>query len=62
MELGVPYIVDVELWPPNVVVGGGNVLELKIASCDTAGCVLFKHKHPEDRAEEKLGGKQYTPG
>ncbi|KAH8879512.1 X-Pro dipeptidyl-peptidase protein-like protein [Thozetella sp. PMI_491] len=56
VELDVPYTMDVEIWPTNVVVSPGSYLELQIASCDTAGSGLFNHTHPEDRPPAKLRG------
>ena len=56
LKLDKVYTADVEIWPTNVVIEAGSVLELQIASCDTIGCGLFRHTDAEDRSETKLRG------
>ncbi|PNP58205.1 hypothetical protein THARTR1_01902 [Trichoderma harzianum] len=50
------YAVDVEIWPTNVVMNGGDTLVLEIASGDTTGSGLFRHESKVDRDPAPLAG------
>ena len=56
VEIDKIYTVDVELWPTSVVVLPGETLELEVSGCDSEGVSVFRHDHPDDRAEAKLKG------
>jgi predicted acyl esterase len=46
---GEVYVVDVEVWPTNVVVEKGGRIVLEVASGDTQGSGIFLHDDPVDR-------------
>ncbi|KAH7134858.1 Alpha/Beta hydrolase protein [Dendryphion nanum] len=50
------YVVDVEVWPTNVVLEKGEALIFEVAGHDTQGVGNFSHGHPEDRRNEVLDG------
>ncbi|KIX98471.1 uncharacterized protein Z520_05772 [Fonsecaea multimorphosa CBS 102226] len=53
---GEVYTVDVEIWPTNVVLLPGEMLELQVSGTDSENVGIFGHDHPEDRPWEKLLG------
>lgn len=53
------YTVDVEVWPTNVVLSEGDVLEVEIASADTQGSAMFQHNLESDRSVSTFGGNNH---
>lgn len=56
---GEVYPVDVEIWPTSVVLEPGSKLVFEISSGDTQGSGIFTHMGKEDRAVEKLAGRNH---
>ncbi|KAH8594822.1 X-Pro dipeptidyl-peptidase protein-like protein [Bisporella sp. PMI_857] len=52
----VPYAVDVEIWPTNVVAEKGGRIVLEVSSGDTQGCGIFTHNNEKDRSKAKFSG------
>lgn len=51
------YVVDVEVWPTNVVLEPEETLVLEIAGHDTQGVGKFSHEDPDDRDAKTFDGK-----
>ena len=45
----IPYAVDVEIWPTNVVVEKGGQIVFEVGSGDTQGSGIFQHGNEKDR-------------
>ncbi|KAH8803322.1 Alpha/Beta hydrolase protein [Xylogone sp. PMI_703] len=54
--IGEVYLVDIEIWPTNVIIGEGDTISLEIASHDTQGSGIFEHNHPNDRPNSVFKG------
>ncbi|KAJ5588335.1 hypothetical protein N7537_011013 [Penicillium hordei] len=53
------YLVEVELWPTNVVVESGGRLVLEVSSGDTSGTGFWGHDDPIDRSDDIFKGQNH---